>query len=93
MDACRKCGHVAQHTRAVVYVVDEHHGNVVAEQVLDARGIDALQAYARVATHAGNAFRREILSKGDSEDPAKLYRNFMGRDPDPSALLVRSGLA
>ena len=24
-------------------------------------------------------------SKGDSEDPAELYRNFMGRDPDERA--------
>lgn len=40
---------------------------------------------------AGN-FRREILSKGDSEDPSVLYRNFRGHDPDESALMKKLGL-
>lgn len=38
------------------------------------------------------SFRESILSKGDSEDPAVLYRNFRGHDPEPSALMEKLGL-
>ena len=37
-------------------------------------------------------FRREILSKGGTEHPAVLFRNFMGREPDNKALLKRMNL-
>src|SRR5262245_21951644 len=55
MNAARQRGHVAQHAGAVVYVVDEHHADLVAEQVLNQRGIDPLQLYAQVRAHAGHA--------------------------------------
>ena len=35
------------------------------------------------------AFRREVLSRGGTEHPAVLFRNFMGREPDNKALLKR----
>ena len=39
-----------------------------------------------------SSFRKDILEKGGSEDPAVLYRNFRGHDPDPSALMEKLGL-
>jgi peptidyl-dipeptidase Dcp len=38
------------------------------------------------------AFRKNILEKGDSEDPMTLYRTFRGKDPNPDALLKKRGL-
>ncbi len=38
------------------------------------------------------SFRDNILSKGGSEDPAVLYRNFRGHDPETSALMEKLGL-
>jgi len=40
----------------------------------------------------GDAFRADVLSKGDSEDPDVLYRRFRGREPSVEALMQRQGL-
>ncbi|MBQ0096400.1 MAG: M3 family metallopeptidase [Bacteroidales bacterium] len=39
-----------------------------------------------------DSFRENILTRGDSEDPAVLYRRFRGRDPQPEALMRKLGL-
>ena len=55
-------------------------------EVLAADGFSLFKEKGIFNQDAADSFR-ELLTKGDSIDPAVLYRNFRGHDPEPEALL------
>ena len=61
-------------------------------EVLEADAFSLFKEKGIFNTEVSGAFRREILSRGSSEDEAVLYRNFRGHDPKPEALLEKLGI-
>lgn len=61
-------------------------------EVLDADIFSRFKADGIFNRDTAEAFRREIISRGGTEHPAVLFKNFMGREPDNKALLRRMNL-
>ena len=61
-------------------------------EVLDADAFSLFLGKGIFNKETAGRFRREILSKGATCDPMKLYVNFRGKEPDIKALLRRNGI-
>lgn len=61
-------------------------------EVLEADAFSLFKEKGIFDRETASSFRTNVLSKGDTEDPAVLYRRFRGRDPEPSALMEKLGL-
>ena len=60
-------------------------------EVLDADVFSKFKQNGIFDKATAESFRREILSKGGTQHPAILFRNFMGRDPSIYSLMLRCG--
>ena len=61
-------------------------------EVLEADAFSLFKEQGIFNTEVAASFRKNILSKGGSEDEAVIYRNFRGHDPQPEALMQKLGL-
>ncbi len=61
-------------------------------EVLDADAFSLFLEKGIFNKDTAKKFKKHILSKGGTEHPLILFRNFLGRDPDPNAMLKRDGL-
>ena len=61
-------------------------------EVLDADAFELFLQKGIFNKETAQSFNDNILSKGGTEHPMKLYKRFRGAEPDPKALLRRAGL-
>ena len=61
-------------------------------EVLEADAFSLFKEQGIFNTDVAASFRKNILSKGGTEDEAVIYRNFRGHDPQPEALMEKLGL-
>ncbi|MEO1228014.1 MAG: M3 family metallopeptidase [Myxococcota bacterium] len=61
-------------------------------EVLDADAFGRFEREGVLSHQVGQAFRQEVLERGDSVAPERAFESFMGRPPRVEALLERSGL-
>ena len=61
-------------------------------EVLDADAFSLFKEKGIFNQETANSFRENVLSKGGTEDPMVLYKNFRGKEPSINALLERNGI-
>ena len=61
-------------------------------EVLEADAFSLFKEKGIFNKEVSTSFRKNILERGDFDDPAVLFRNFRGHDPQPSALMKKLGL-
>ena len=61
-------------------------------EVLEADAFQLFKEQGIFNKEVSDSFRKNILSRGNTEDADVLYRNFRGRDPKPEALLEKLGM-
>ena len=61
-------------------------------EVLDKDAFELFKEKGIFDPETAKAFRKNILEKGGSDDPMKLYKQFRGAEPNPEAMIKGRGL-